>query len=775
VAAADKAAREFSEAMDGNVRGMLEWLHFPSQSRPKTMGAGQAVYAKGDPVHVWCVSQGRWMKDGVVQEVAAEDMVINGAAVPAGSVKVAFGHSSHNAPQGSIGWDVLHGRSKRTTHAAGVKWVMPTHLREVVRRDKSARRTSPSPNGRRLSRPRPAPKDGSPLASILSHEMQAELKAVEQRCLRAGRLYIDTDFACPTSSFLNFGGKNAVTAWCRPQEITLHDGRPLTNEDYWTLFGAPPQADWQLFRDKPRCADVLQGELGDCWFLSSLAALAEFQGGRFVRALLPGQSGVSPAGVYCVRLCLGGRWRGVLVDDRLPCIGGGRYYTQLACCVTHRLQLWASLIEKAFAKVCGSYEALVGGEAGEALSVLTGWPCTMIRFNRADFDPEIFWATLASSRDAGFLMTCSTCDIKSSCLEPFHVSSLMDVYEVSHGKGRARLLKIRNQQEKEKTKWQGAWSDTCPNWTPQLRRQLGCPEGGTPGVYFMALGDFLQQFAHCTICRVRSGEWHEAREPVHLPSNDVPCVGLVLKASETTECCLSLVQPEERIRKGPLYKSLSSEPEACIGFVVMNSSSSKAGAGGKAAAHTPSAHMRCRAAVNADCWLQPNRSYTVVPLCLHPGAPLAATWACVSSRKVAFEECHLDRDTVRAAWAAYARSNCESSENFHGAVLHLGKAEGGAVVALAENTTPGYFSVELSFHSEGLHYSRRKAVTSDWLPPGHGQILQVAQPNTGSGGSAGWRSQHKFQMTSKGPGKLVHNPPVGAEGSGDLHTPFRLA
>merc|ERR1719195_1410494 len=101
----------------------------------------------------------------------------------------------------------------------------------------------------------------------------------------------------------------------------------------------------------------------------------------------------------------------------------------------------------------------------------------------------------------------------------------------------------------------------------------------------------------------------------------------------------------------------------------MNSGTSKSG--GKRAVTMPSAHMRCRAAVSVDCWLQPNRSYTVVPLCLHPGAPLAATWACVSSRKVAFEECHLDRDQVRAAWATYARSNCECGEDFHGATLYL--------------------------------------------------------------------------------------------------------
>merc|ERR1719401_91609 len=109
------------------------------------------------------------------------------------------------------------------------------------------------------------------------------------------------------------------------------------------------------------------------------------------------------------------------------------------------MQLWASLIEKGFAKACGSYQAIVGGEAGEALSALTGWPCTLIRFDRPDFDPDILWATLCSARDAEFLMTCSTRSVKASSLMPDHVYSLMSVYEAADAaRGSVRLVKIRN-------------------------------------------------------------------------------------------------------------------------------------------------------------------------------------------------------------------------------------------------------------------------------------------------------------------------------------------
>jgi hypothetical protein len=121
---------------------------------------------------------------------------------------------------------------------------------------------------------------------------------------------VDRDFQQPAQGMFTFGRKHQIHAWLTPQEITCHDGQPLTSDPSRGLTNAEfEKADWRLFRDLPRAVDVQQGELGDCWFLSSLACLADFQEGRFVRALLPRQTGLSPFGAYVVRLCIGGRWR----------------------------------------------------------------------------------------------------------------------------------------------------------------------------------------------------------------------------------------------------------------------------------------------------------------------------------------------------------------------------------------------------------------------------------------------------------------------------------
>ena len=66
--------------------------------------------------------------------------------------------------------------------------------------------------------------------------------------------------------------------------------------------------------------------------------------------------------------------------------------------------MWASLIEKAFAKVCGSYEALTQGEAREAFGMLTGWPYVTTPLKLPGIEPEALWGSLVHASAMGFMM-----------------------------------------------------------------------------------------------------------------------------------------------------------------------------------------------------------------------------------------------------------------------------------------------------------------------------------------------------------------------------------
>ena len=122
-----------------------------------------------------------------------------------------------------------------------------------------------------------------------------------------------------------------------------------------------------------RAADLTQGGVGDCWFMSALAVVAERH--DLIARLFAAGTTRNAAGCYCVQLFLDGEWTSVLLDDMLPMTETPRRaalaFDGLAFCrcssADGRQQLWASLVEKAYAKAHGSYQAISGGMVAEAL------------------------------------------------------------------------------------------------------------------------------------------------------------------------------------------------------------------------------------------------------------------------------------------------------------------------------------------------------------------------------------------------------------------------
>ena len=113
--------------------------------------------------------------------------------------------------------------------------------------------------------------------------------------------------------------------------------------------------------------------------MCAFSALAEFPEEVTRLLCLPGKpkspQTANTTGVYDVRLCKNGEWRYIRVDDYFPCKFGGSTIFAKA----QGAELWVMLLEKAFAKACGHYEALKAGWAYEALMDLTGAPTTKVR------------------------------------------------------------------------------------------------------------------------------------------------------------------------------------------------------------------------------------------------------------------------------------------------------------------------------------------------------------------------------------------------------------
>ena len=119
--------------------------------------------------------------------------------------------------------------------------------------------------------------------------------------------------------------------------------------------------------------DIDQGFIGNCWYLSAAAALAE-EPERIERLFLNNVNEVSPNGIYGVNFYVLGVPHTVIVDDYLPLQSSDYGYTTLFANIGNDDSVWAAIIEKAFAKLTGNYEHIVAGTNLDSIDFLSGAP-----------------------------------------------------------------------------------------------------------------------------------------------------------------------------------------------------------------------------------------------------------------------------------------------------------------------------------------------------------------------------------------------------------------
>ncbi|KAJ3220166.1 Calpain-type cysteine protease dek1 [Dinochytrium kinnereticum] len=266
--------------------------------------------------------------------------------------------------------------------------------------------------------------------------------------------------------------------------------------------------------------DVCQGGVGDCWFLSAMAVVAER--GSLISKLLVTKEDASNS-FYIVRLFIDGEWKLIRIDNYFAMHPKGfkrKRLSQtdstesLAFCKSNRKQLWAPIIEKAYAKMHGSYRAISGGQIYEGLFDLTGFPTEAIVFGGLHFNSEMTWGRLLSFFHHKFLMG-AVCPMSGDGLIGCHAYSILEVREVLDIKigrerhieeyfgGKApiqpawnsdgkplRLLKLRNPWgEKE---WKGSFGVGSVEWTDELKRALAYDPLKESGCFWISYHDFLQ-------------------------------------------------------------------------------------------------------------------------------------------------------------------------------------------------------------------------------------------------------------------------------------------
>eukprot|EP01017_Pseudomicrothorax_dubius_P035374 TRINITY_DN4943_c0_g1_i19.p1 TRINITY_DN4943_c0_g1~~TRINITY_DN4943_c0_g1_i19.p1 ORF type:complete len:562 (-),score=108.59 TRINITY_DN4943_c0_g1_i19:128-1813(-) len=284
--------------------------------------------------------------------------------------------------------------------------------------------------------------------------------------------------------------RSICTEQSNPKLYELMEARWLRPDDFWG------KGNYHLF-DKIEPDDLIEGRLGNIYFLSSLSSLAEWPY-RVQRLFLTKE--VNTAGLYAVALCLRGEWKEIIVDDYFPCTsdGKGPLFSR-----TNGNELWVLLLEKAWAKAHGSYERIEKGIAREVLHSLTGAPTTTLFMD----NPNL-WVNVLRGEKENWIMTATSDEkpgvsagaVTQEGLFALQTYSLLSAHDVQTPQGPVRLLRLRN--PKKGAEWNGAWSDSSRSWTPDLLQRLNHSLNRQDGIFFMAFEDFYKHFYSVSMCMV---------------------------------------------------------------------------------------------------------------------------------------------------------------------------------------------------------------------------------------------------------------------------------
>ncbi|XP_068196326.1 calpain-10 isoform X2 [Antennarius striatus] len=317
-------------------------------------------------------------------------------------------------------------------------------------------------------------------------------------------LFQDRDFPSEDSSLLCDGstpiaGMQGHVTWRRPQEICQS---PV------------------LFPDNSNLAHAKQGLLGDCWFLCACSFLLKNKHllNKVFPLDQPEWGDRRYRGAFKFRFWQLGHWTDVSIDDRLPCINSTLCFSRCHSPTA----FWVALLEKAYAKLHGSYERLWAGQVSEALVDLTGglaehWSVGEFgsgEEQRPEMDSDqvrkrqLDLSLLDPVKDSCAISCSSHASTGAAELGQHHALTVMEWLDVKTLSGRkVLLLRIRNPWGRccSGGAWIGSgagWSSVDPVSALDLQSRLA------EGEFWLDEKEFLSQFDDVTVGYPISDEGH---------------------------------------------------------------------------------------------------------------------------------------------------------------------------------------------------------------------------------------------------------------------------
>ncbi|CAB1342690.1 unnamed protein product [Coregonus sp. 'balchen'] len=267
---------------------------------------------------------------------------------------------------------------------------------------------------------------------------------------------------------------------------------PANDSSLWYSSKFPIDFEWkrpteicdnpQFIIDGASRTDICQGEL-DQSFTENYAGIFHFQFWRY------------------------GEWVDVVVDDRIPTSNNHLVFTKSF----RKNEFWSALLEKAYAKLHGSYEALKGGNTLEAMEDFTGGVTEFFEISEA---PKELYRIMKKALERGSLMGCSIDDLLPSHCETetanglvrghaYSITALEECDKLKVTKDtKIRLVQMRNPWGM--VLWKGPWNAKSKEWSTisssdKARLKKKTVETSETWISFE---DFKKNFTKLEICNL---------------------------------------------------------------------------------------------------------------------------------------------------------------------------------------------------------------------------------------------------------------------------------
>lgn len=187
-------------------------------------------------------------------------------------------------------------------------------------------------------------------------EIDEKYEEVLTSCNAKSQKHTDAKFPITRASLIDPGVTPPGPEWDGIEWIRADEIPELNDED----------GELAVFAGAIDPDDIKQGGLGDCYYLCVLAALTEKP--ERIQRLIDVEK-TNDKGIWAVTLYKNGVAQEIIMDNYIPCRDGRPCFSR-----ANGNELWVLMMEKAWAKVHGTYERIEAGQCSDAMRDLTGAP-----------------------------------------------------------------------------------------------------------------------------------------------------------------------------------------------------------------------------------------------------------------------------------------------------------------------------------------------------------------------------------------------------------------